>query len=132
MGKMSAAFAAITNQAHPTVDLNTGVAPVALVGGASVLNTPGEGCLGVYGLVSGVVRYVQGPKSKLDMSGNFLWDGPEFPSIPENFVPFAYLVAKAGATAAASIIVGSTSWAATGFTQAFVNICQVPSRPQVS
>ena len=131
-GKFGTSLTAITNQAHPTVDLNTGIAPVALVGGNSVANTPGQGCVGVYGLVAGVVRYVQGPKANLDMQGNFLWDAPQFPPIPASFVPFAYLVAKAGATAATSIIVGSTSWSATGFTQAFVNVSQLPSRPQVS
>jgi hypothetical protein len=131
-GKFTAALTAITNQAHPTTDFNTGLAFVPMVGGNSVANTPGQGCVVVYGLSAGVVKAVQGPIAGLDMQGNFKWDAPQFPSIPANFVPFAYVVMKAGATAATSIVVGTTAWTATGFTQAFVNICQIPSRPQVA
>ena len=131
-GKYGTALTAITNQAHPTTDYNTGLTPVAMVGGNSVANTPGQGCVGVYGLVAGVVKYVQGPIAALDMQGSFKWDAPQFPPIPANFIPFNYTVMKAGATAATSIIVGTTAWSATGFTQAFVNVCQLPSRPAVS
>jgi hypothetical protein len=132
-GKFQTTLAAITNQAHPTTDFNTGAAFVAMVGGNSVANTPGQGCIVVYGLSAGVVKAVQGPIKALDMQGNFSnGQAPDFPAIPANFVPFAYVVMKAGATAGLSIIVGTSNWNATGFTQAFVNVYQLPSRVQVA
>jgi hypothetical protein len=131
-GKFTTTLTAITNQAHPTTDFNTLLPFVKMVGGNSVANTPGQGCVVVYGLSAGVVKAVQGPIRNLDMQGNFQWDAPQFPAMPANFVPFAYAVLKAGATAATSIVVGTDNWAATGFTQAFVNIAQIPSRPQVA
>jgi hypothetical protein len=132
-GKFKSVLTAITNQAAPTTDFNTGLAFPAIPGGASVVNTPGSGCVAVYGLVAGVVKVVQGPITRLDMQGNFLWDAPQFPPIPATFVPFAYQVLKAGATASATaIILGTASWAATGYTNAIVNVMQLPSRPQVA
>lgn len=132
-GKFTTTLAAITNQAHPTTDYVTGVAPVALVGGNSVANTPGQGCVGVYGVVAGVVKYIQGGIRGLDMSGNFRQDGPPaFPGIPADFTPFAYAIHKAGATAAVSVVVGVASWNASGFTSVFVNVSQLPTRPQVA
>lgn len=131
-GKFMTTLGAITNQAAPTTDYNTGVAFPAIPGGASVANTPGSGAVAVYGLVAGVVKCVQGPIERLDMQGNFV-NAPQFPSIPADFVPFAYQVLKAGATASATaIILGSASWNATGYTNVIQNVMQLPSRPQVS
>lgn len=129
-GKYKTTLTAITNQAHPTTDFNTGLAFVAMVGGNSVANTPGQGCIVVYGLVAGVVKAVQGPIAALDMQNNFRWDAPQFPSIPDTFVPFAYVVMKARAVDGVSIIVGTTAWAS--FSQSFVNVMQLPSRTQVA
>lgn len=132
-GKFKTTLAAITNQAAPTTDYNTGLAFPAIPGGASVANTPGSGCVAVYGLVAGVVKVVQGPIASLDMQGNFKHDAPQFPSIPADFVPFAYQVLKAGATASATaIVLGTASWNATGYTNVIQNVMQLPSRPQVS
>ncbi len=129
-GKFTTTLAAITNQAHPTVDLNTGVAFKAMVGGNGVANAKGQGCVCVYGLVAGVVRCVQGPIAALDIQNNFEWNAPDFPAIPNNFSPFAYVVMKARAADGLSIIPGTTAWAS--FSQTFVNVYQLPSRPQVS
>jgi len=129
-GKFTTQLTAITNQAHPTTDFNTAAAFPTMVGGNSVANTPGQGCVVVYGLSAGVVKAVQGPIAALDMQNAFKQDAPQFPTIPANFVPFAYVVMKARATDGVSIIVGTTAWAS--FAQTFVNIAQVPSRPQVS
>lgn len=124
---------AVTDGATPTTDYNTGSAFPALVGGASVANTPGHGCVVVWGLISGgTVKCVMGPHENLDMQGNFI-NAPQFPPIPAGFVPFAYQVLKAGATASATaIIFGTANWNATGFTNAIVNVSYLPSRPQVS
>lgn len=124
---------AITDGATPTTDYVTGAAFPALVGGASVANTPGYGCVVVWGLISGgTVKCVMGPHQRLDMQGNFVLS-PQFPSLPEGFCPFAYQVLKAGATASATAIVfGTANWNATGFTNAIVNVAYLPARPQVS
>lgn len=131
-GKFATVLTAITNQAHPTTDFNTLAAFLPMVGGNSVANTPGQGCVVVYGLSAGVVKAVQGPVRNLDMQGNFGFDAPQFPPIPANFVPFAYVINKAGATAAVSIIPGTSNWNSTGYTQTFVNVYQLPSRTQVA
>ena len=129
-GKFKTTLSAITNQAHPTTDFNTGLAFRTMVGGNSVANTPGQGCVVVYGLVAGVVKAVQGPIAALDMQNNFKWDAPQFPDIPTTFVPFAYVIMKARAVDGVSIIVGTTAWAS--FAQTFVNILELPARPQVA
>lgn len=124
---------AITTGTTPTTDVNTGAAFPALIGGGSVANTPGNGCVVVWGLnAAGTVKCAMGRHQKLDMSGNFVV-GPEFPAIPDDFCPFAYQVLKAGATASASgVTFGTSNWNATGFTNAIVNVAYLPSRPQVS
>ena len=124
---------AVTDGATPTTDYNTGVAFPALVGGASVANTPGKGCVVVWGLIAGdTVKCVMGDHQSLDMQGNFRV-APEFPPIPAGFTPFAYQVLKAGATASATAIVfGTANWNATGFTNAIVNVAYLPLRPQVA
>jgi hypothetical protein len=124
---------AITDGAAITTDYNTGLAFPALVGGASVANTPGHGAVAVWGLISGgTVKVVMGDAQALDMQGKFVV-APEFPPIPAGFVPFAYQVLKAGATASATAIVfGTANWNATGFTNAIVNVAYLPLRPQVA
>lgn len=131
-GKFQTPLTAITNQAAPVLDATTGLAFPAIPGGASVLNTPGSGAVAVYGLIAGVVAVSQGPIEKLDMLGNFI-TAPQFPAIPSTMVPFAYQVLKAGATASATaIVLGTASWAATGYTNSIQNCLQLPSRPQVA
>lgn len=114
---------AVTDGATPTTDYNTGAAFVAL--------TASEGCVMVWGLISGgTVKVVQGPVVDLDASGNFMV-APQFPAVPDDMVPFAYQVLKAASTAG-TITFGSSNWNATGFTNAIVNVAVLPARPQVS
>ena len=128
------AKAAVVDGATPTTDVNTGLAFPALVGGASVANTPGHGCIVVWGYnAAGTIKAAMGSHVSLDMQGNFLWDGPQFPPIPADFVSIAYSVLKAGATASATAIVfGTANWNATGFTSVHVKVAYLPSRPQVA
>lgn len=114
---------AITDGATPTTDAVTGSAFVAL--------TASKGCIFVWCLNSaGDVKVVQGPITDLDASENFIV-APQFPNIPEDLVPFAYMVAKAADTAG-TITFGSSNWNATGFTNAIVNVAMLPRRPQNS
>lgn len=131
-GKVEAKTA-VTTGTTPTTDYATGAAFPALVGGASVANTPGNGAIVVWGVITGgTVKCVQGPIQRLDMQGKFV-TAPQFPAIPEGMCPFAYQVLKAGATASATaIIFGSANWNAAGFTNAIVNVGVLPDRPQVA
>jgi hypothetical protein len=126
--------AAVVDGVTPTTDANTGLAFPALVGGASVANTPGHGCVVVWGYnAAGTIKCAMGPHASLDMQGNFLWDAPQFPAIPADFCPFAYQVLKAGATASATAIVfGTANWNATGFTNVIQLVSWLPSRPKVA
>jgi hypothetical protein len=125
--------AGVTDGATPTTDIVTGAAFPTLVGGASVANVPGHGAVVVWMLnASGTVACAQGPIQSLDMQGNFIV-APQFPPIPAGYCPFAYQVLKAGATASATaIIFGTANWNATGFTNAIVNVSELPDRPQVA
>lgn len=131
-GKISTKTA-VTDGVTPTTDYVTGAAFPALIGGGSVANTPGYGCVVVWGLIAGgTVKCMMGPHERLDMQGNFV-RAPQFPTVPKEVAVFAYQVLKAGATASASgLTFGSSNWNATGFTNAIVNVAYLPSRPQVS
>lgn len=125
---------AITDGVTPTTDYNTGLGFPALVGGASVAGDYGNGCAVVWGLTSGgTMRCVMGEHQPLDVAGRFIY-APQFPSIPDDMVPIAYQILKAGATASATAIVfGTANWNATGFTNAIVNVNgTLPERPQVA
>lgn len=124
---------AVTDGATPTTDYVTGAAFPVLIGGGSVANTPGYGCIVVWGLIAGgTVKCMMGKHSRLDMQGNFV-QAPEWPTVPKEVAVFAYQVLKAGATASASgVTFGTSNWNATGFTNAIVNCAWLPVRPQVS
>lgn len=133
-GKIKA-VTALSGQTTPTTDYNTSAAFPALVGGASVANTPGHGCIVVWGMIAdGTVKCVMGPHVGLDMQGNFVVPGNlQFPPIPAAFCPVAYQVLKSGATASATAIVfGTSNWDATGYTNTFVDLSVLPDRPQSS
>lgn len=130
--------AAVVAGVTPVVDVNTGLAFPALVGGASVANARGKGCIVVWGYnAAGVVKCAMGPHKQLgpiiNAVENFEWDGPEFPAIPNDFCPVAYQVLKAGnAASATAIIFGTALWNAAGFTNVIQRVAYLPSRAQVS
>lgn len=134
--------ATVTNGTTPTTDVVTGKAFVALVGGNSVANVPGQGCVFLWMIdTSGNVKVAQGLVSPgysqgwpLDMQNNFCepFGAPQFPPVPEGYCPFAYQIVKAGATAGLSWIFGTNNWNATGITVSDQNIGILPDRPQVS
>lgn len=131
--------AAVTNGATPTTDANTGAAFVALIGGGSVANTPGQGTIFLWMVnSSGTVKVAQSLRSPgllanypLDMQGNFTAQGgkPNLPPVPEGYVPFAIMTVRAGATASASgWIFGTNNWNAAGITVSIQDINTLPSR----
>lgn len=111
------------DQVTPTSDHVTGATFTAL--------TASEGCVMVWCYnASGTVKVVQSEINTLDAAGLFV-DACEFPVLPDDIVPFAYMVCKAGSTAG-TVAFGTSNWNATGFTNAIVNIMTLPNRPQVS
>jgi len=121
---------AITDGATPTTDHVTGAAFVGLVGTAS---GGGQGCAFVWCLnSSGSVKVIQGPVIALNSSGDFAPVGaPQFPQIPSDVVPFAYMVSKhygQGST----FTFGSSNWNISGYSHAIQNILVLPNRPQAS
>lgn len=131
--------AAVTDGTTPTLDANTGAAFVALIGGGSVTNVPGQGTYFLWMVnSSGTVKVAQSLRSPgllagypLDMLGNFTAEGgtPNYPSVPEGYVPFAVMTVKAGATASASgWILGTHNWNATGITVSIQDINSLPNR----
>lgn len=118
--------AAVTDGATPTTDAVTGAAFEAV--------TPDKGCVFVWTLnASGTVGLVQGELQDMDGDTDAFKIEPQFPSIPDTLVPFAYMVySTAGTAAAAGLKPGSDNWNSTGLTVTIVNVSRLPSRPQVS
>lgn len=127
-GKFCTQLSAQTNTASPTTDINTGAAFVAV--------QPEQGCVFVWGLnAAGAVKVAQGTRVPLingvtTTPGSFVAP-PQFPALPDDFAPFGYTVIKTGPSAAAWTF-GSGAWAASGVSATFVNVCELPDRPQVS
>jgi hypothetical protein len=122
------------DQTTPTTDYNTGSAFPVLVGGGSVANAYGYGCVVVWAYTAaGVVKCMMGPHVRLtDNNGTFAVP-PQFPPVPSDVCPFAYQVCKAKYNAAAAgWSFGTSNWNATGCSQAIVNISTLPDRPQTS
>lgn len=117
--------AAVTNGATPTLDRNTGLAfaPIA----------PNQGAIVVFAFdAAGNVRCAQGGVQALDSAGNFLI-APQFPIVPDTDCPFGYLVLKAGSTAVGNFVFGVNNLSGvTGMTYTFVDVAQLPDRPQIS
>lgn len=82
-------FAAKTSQATPTLDANTGVAFETV--------TINKGCIFIFGVLATAISVVQGPLADLDSAGNFIL-APEYPAIPNGFVPFGELIIKVDST----------------------------------
>lgn len=130
--------AAVANGTTPTTDINTGAAFVKLVGGNSVANTPGQGSVFLWMVnAAGTVAVAQKLISPgypqaypLDMQGNFAqpFGKPDWPPVPEGYVPFAVMTVKAGATAGLSWIFGTNNWNATGVTVAVQDLGTLPDR----
>lgn len=69
----------------------------------------------------------------IDTSTDFAFK-PEFPSIPDEFTPFAYQILKQATdgSTADSATFGTSNWNATRFTNVIVDVFTLPRRPQDS
>lgn len=128
-GKFVTTLAAQTNTATPTTDGNTGVAFNAL--------SPNKACALVLGQnAAGAIRMLQGPivdtETGVTTTVGAFRDLPQFPPLPDDFLPLAYTLVRT-APSAASWIPGTGSWTASGVSATtFRNIGQLPDRPQIS
>lgn len=123
---------AVTDGATPTTDYGDSVAfsdsTKTLTGTAS---GGGQGTVVVWALTSGgTVKCLMGSRETLDSAGAFARP-PQFPNIPDDVTPFAYQVLKhygQGST----VTFGTSNWNTSGFSNAIVNVMELPSRPQSS
>lgn len=135
-GKFQTPQTALTGAVTPTTDYNTGLAfkPITGVSGVS-----GEGTVVVFGYLEGgadnisSVKCMQGSVESLVLGGTDFQRPPQFPPIPNNVTPFAYMVLKQTSQESQVATFGTTLWdAGTYFTNAIVPISQMPIQPQVA
>ncbi len=123
--------ASASNQATPTTDVITGAAFLPLAAK--------KGCVFLLGLnAAGDIKVAQGTIEDLDdaaSGANSIFLRPsQFPaSLPEDFCPMGYLVTKVGASGSTWTF-GSSNLAGppSNVLHTFVDVLQLPSRPQVS
>lgn len=131
-GKMYSKSGTNADQTTPTTDYGDSVAfsdsSKTLTGVASA---GGQGTVVVWGYnSSNAVKCMMGSRETLDAAGNFA-KSPQFPSIPADICPFAYQVLKHYGQAS-TVTFGTSNWNTSGFTNAIVNVANLPARPQVS
>lgn len=121
---------AITNGATPTTDVNTSAAFTAI--------QPGEGGVFVIGLnANGDVKVAQGEIVDLtpatDGANASFVTAPDFPALPEDFCPTAYLLTKVGSGGSAWTFGSSNlDGPPSNVLHSFVSVGALPSRPQTS
>lgn len=128
-GKFVTTLAAQTNAASPTVDAVTGLPFVALGINKATVLVYGQTAAGAIQLTQGTIEDTQPGITTTVGAFN---KAPQFPSLPDNFMPLAYVLVRT-APAAASFTPGTSSWTASGVTASAVqNVVCLPDRPQVS
>jgi hypothetical protein len=102
------------------------------VTGLAATLTTSQARVVVFGLnASDAVKWVAGEVVALDPAGLFL-DAPEFPNVPDDICPFAYVIVKGGATLSGTFTVGSSNWNTTGMTYVVTDVFVLPDRPQIA
>lgn len=134
-GKFQTGQTALTNAVLPTTDYNTGAAFPAITG---VLSTSGQGTVVVFAYLEGgadgiaSVKCMQGSVESLDVGTTTFSRPPQFPPIPNNVTPFAYMILKQTSQESQAATFGTTDWAAGDyFTNTIVHIAQMPIQPQI-
>jgi len=125
-GEAVTGLTAQTNAALPTTDANTGVAFKGILANQGTVLIWGQNA-------AGAIKICQGSIESLDSAGAFIHP-PQNPGLPDNFVPFARQLLKAGSTASATVklVPGVDAWAATGFTNSIKQISTLPNRPTIA
>lgn len=128
-GKYVTGLAAQTGTATPTTDAVTGAAFVAL--------SPNKATVLVIGQkADSTIQMAQGSIVDTEIGvtttvGAFI-SAPQFPTLPDDFMVFGYLLIRT-APSAATWTAGTSSWTASGVTASAVVECgMLPDRPQTS
>lgn len=87
-------------------------------------------CYDGQGTAANAIKVAQGTVEALDASNLFV-NAPQFPGIPDNLCPFAYMVVRNGSTGS-NWTFGTSNWNATGITLSIVDINTLPGRPVVA
>jgi len=122
---------AVAGGASATTDIVTGKAFNALIGGGSVANAPGQGCVFLWLIKNdgSTMAVAQSNLVALDAQDNFTWQPPNFPAVPDSFIPFAYSVIKAkNAASAAGWLFGTNNWNVSGIGISVANLATLPDR----
>jgi hypothetical protein len=128
-GKYVTGLTAQTNVATPTTDATTGVAFPALGVNKATVIVIGQKADSTIQMCQGSIESTQ--VGVTTTVGDFI-RAPQFPSLPDDFLPFGYALVRT-APDAASWIAGTGEWAASGVTTSqFVQCGVLPDRPQVS
>jgi hypothetical protein len=129
-GKFTTAYGVAANTAitSPTVDYTT------LAAFATIPATPSATVivLGVTG--AGLLRAAQGTivptaTGTGSTAGAFI-NAPQFPALPDDFCPIAYVLVRNSPNASA-FTAFTSSWTATGITTSVTQIANLPDRPQI-
>lgn len=128
-GKYVTGLTAQTNTATPTTDATTGLAFPALTDNQCTVLVIGQKADSTIQMCQGSIEPTQ--VGVTTTAGAFL-NAPQFPNLPDDFMPFGYLLVRT-APSASDFTAGTSSWTATGITASAVVPCGVlPSRPQTS
>lgn len=128
-GKFVTALTAQTNAALPTTDAATGAAFNALSDNQATVIVVGQNAAGAIQMCQGSIENTQ--VGVTTTAGDFI-RAPQFPTLPDDFMVFGYLLART-APSASAWTPGTDNWAATGVTcTEFVQCGVLPERPQTS
>ena len=114
--------ATTSNTATPTTDVNDGVAFPALAASQGVQLIFCLNLAGTVGVAQSAIR-------DLDTDDSWIEGIPDFPQVPDGYIPFATVVIKATSTASA-FTVGTSNWDATGIETDVENHTVLPDRPR--
>lgn len=128
-GKFVTTLGAQTNAAVPTTDYATGAAFIAQTDDTACVYVMGQNAAGTIKACQGQI--VSTEVGVTTTAGAFII-GPNFPALPDDFLPLAYTLVRTAPSASAWTF-GTDNWAATGVTTLeFVNVGTLPDRPQTA
>lgn len=128
-GKWVTPITAQTNTATPTTDAVTGAAFLPLAVNKATVIVFGQTAAGAIQMAQGSIEDTQ--TGVTTTAGSFI-RAPQFPSLPNDFLPLAYLLVRT-APSASAWTPGTSSWTAAGVTASTVqNISTLPDRPQTA
>lgn len=128
-GKFAVALAAGVAKVTPVLDAQTGVEFVALGINRATVLVWGVNAAGAAVLAQGTIEPTAPGVGAV--AGDFI-TVPQFPTLPADFCPIAYQLIRTAPTAA-SFIIGTSNWNATGVTVSVAqNVSVLPTRPQTA